>query len=270
VQNAIVSGKKTPIFLEAAIALRNYEAKVVRGQFNRTQPSTWSCWKNMRKIHGFTLVEVLVAVGIIAVLAGLLIPAVYSAQQRGRIAAANADMKSIEIAFNGLDSNYGKMVKYDGGTYYLGGKALNAPVDGSVTIGALKTSGEYADSAKSVYRAVIAELSDPSNAGISADVSVNLRRLRLLEPRGEYNPALNYDADSNKPHLWLDPWGNPYFIRINVDATDKIPDPTSSTATDRIARKIIVWSLGPDGLGSDTAADAANTDNICSWKANWR
>ena len=237
----------------------------------------------MRKIHRFTLVEVLVAVGIIAILAGLLIPAVYSAQQRGRIATANADMKSLEIAFNGLDGNYGKMLKYENGTYYLGGNALSAPVPTpgtgvtgcSVTIGALKASGEYDDSdaVMSIYRGVIAELSDPSNEGISADVSVNLRLLRLLEPRGEYNPSLIYGTTGfapNYPYLWLDPWGNPYFIRINVDATEKIPDPTSPTSTDRVARKIILWSLGPDGKGSDTATAAENTDNICSWKANWR
>ena len=228
--------------------------------------------KNMLKIYRFTLVEILVAVGIIAILAGLLIPAAYSAQQRGRIAKANADMKAIEIAFNGLDSKYGKMLKYDGGKYYLGGKELSAPVDGSVTIGSVKTNGEYddADAVISIYRASVAELSDPTNAGIAANISVNLQRLKLLEPRGEYNPAVNYDADANKPYLWLDPWGSPYFIRINVDATEKIPDPTSPTSTDRIARKIIVWSLGPDGKGSADAAAAENTDNICSWKTNWR
>ena len=233
----------------------------------------------MRKIHRFTLVEILVTVGIIAVLAGLIIPAVYSAQQRGRVAVASADMKSIEIAFNALENKYGKMLKYEGGKYYLGGKELNAPVDGSVTIGALKSSGEYGSdsvvdtdplSPVSIYRAVVAELSDPNNAGISADISVNTMRLRLLEPRGEYDPSKNYDDDRNKPQLWLDPWGNPYFIRINVDASEKIPDPTSADSAARVARKIIVWSLGPDGMGSDTATDAANTDNICSWKTNWR
>lgn len=228
--------------------------------------------KNMLKSYRFTLVEVLVAVGIIALLAGLLIPVVYSAQQRGRIAAANADMKSLEIAFRGLDREYGKMLEYKDGKYYLGGRELSAPVDGSVTIGALKSTGEYDDSAATmgIYRASVAELSDPTNAGISSSLSVNLRKLTLLEPRGEYNPALNYDADANKPHLWLDPWGNPYFIRINVDATEKIPDPTSTTSTDRIARRIIVWSLGPDGKGSSNAAAPENTDNVCGWKTNWR
>ena len=233
----------------------------------------------MRKIYSFTLVEILVAVGIIAVLAGLLIPAVYSAQQRGRIAMANSDMKSIEIAFHGLENKYGKMLKYDSGKYYLGGKELKDPVDGSVTIGEFKSSGEYGSdsvidddprSPVNIYRAAVAELSDPNNAGISAVVSVNTMHLRLLEPRGEYDPAKNYDDDKNKPQLWLDPWGNPYFIRINVDATEKIPDPTSADAAARVARKIIVWSLGPDGKGGDDATAAENTDNICSWKANWR
>ena len=58
--------------------------------------------------HNFTLVELLVTVGIIAILAGLVIPAVISSQNQGRITQAKSDMNAIKLALKSVETTYGK------------------------------------------------------------------------------------------------------------------------------------------------------------------
>ena len=215
--------------------------------------------------RNFTLIELLVVVGIIAVLAGLLTPAVIGAQQQGRITQAKSDMAAILMAIKGLDNTYGKMLVKDGSNYKLGNLNFTAS-DGSVTIGKL-SSKDYDSGEVANYCKVIAELSDPGNSGLT--LSLNKRKIKFLDPKPEYDPSKSCTDDGNKRNTWLDPWGNPYFIRINVDYSEQIPDP-SGTSSARVAGKAILWSLGPDGQGSNTAGDAENTDNVCSWTASWK
>ena len=60
--------------------------------------------------HNFTLVELLVTVGIIAILAGLVIPAVISSQNQGRITQAKSDMNAIKLALKSVETTYGKII----------------------------------------------------------------------------------------------------------------------------------------------------------------
>ena len=212
------------------------------------------------KKHGFTLVELLVVVGIIAILAGLLTPAVIGAQQQGRITQAKSDMATILMALKGLDGTYGKMVAKSGSNYKLGDKNWSTDsFDSNV-----KNAKLVGPSDKPAYYAFIAELSDPSNDNIKSHLSVNKRKIKFLDPKSEYNPAVNYDDGTNTPHLWLDPWGNPYVILVNVDYTDEIVDP--SNTSNRLAAKAVAYSYGPDGASSN--ADEQK-DNVCSWKDSW-
>ena len=202
------------------------------------------------KKRNFTLVELLVVIGILALLAGLIIPAVIGAKSKGRITQARADMTSLRTAFEGMYRDYGAMAKSSGTKYALGGHEFDVS-SGCITIAESSATANYCD--------VIAELSDPGNSGLT--VSLNKKKIKYLDPRPEYDPSKSPTNDANKENTWLDPWGNPYQIRINVDASEQIVDPSDTSK--KLSGRIIFWSFGPDGKGS-SAAD--NKDNVAGWK----
>ncbi len=58
------------------------------------------------KIGGFTLIELLVVIAIIAILAGLLLPAVMGAKNQARKAKAKTDAKQLEMALKAILTDY--------------------------------------------------------------------------------------------------------------------------------------------------------------------
>lgn len=214
-------------------------------------------------LRRFTLVEILVVTGIVAVLAGLILPAVIGGIQNGRITQAKSDISSILMALKGVEGTYGKMVKTDStGAYKFNGKSPKTDTNNNKVI--ILGQTDCVDA----YNAFIAELTVPGNTGLTAR-NINARKIKFLEPKPSFAPDKSYDDAANIPHLWRDPWGNPYVILINTAGEDNITVPAHSK---KIAAKAAAYSFGPNGQddGGGNANTCSNTahklhDDITSW-----
>lgn len=231
------------------------------------------------KRHDFSLVELLVVIGIIGLLAGLLLPAVSSGRQKGMITQAKADMNSIRMALKNVETNYGQMVKMDNGKADFNGKSVSKKsetVDSNtideIILGNIDLGGSDSVDA---YNAFIRELSVPQELDTD-EKNINKRNIKFLDPRPEY------DEDAVET-IWRDPWGTPYTILINVNYTDKVYIPIESTKVRSgataaniksnnwlLSGNAFLYSWGPNGeddrgLNQNNVGDNT-TDDICSWE----
>ena len=231
----------------------------------------------------FTLVELLVVAGIIALLAGLILPAVIGGAQQGRITQAKSDMNAIQMAFSQMDQTYHRILKKesDGKIKALDKelKLVTSSSDGTLGTTAFAIAGtkgnKHDGGASSVtldtneqnaYDALIAEL---TTTGGSSPYSQNLRKIKFLEPNKNFDPSKAYTDDANLPLMWRDPWGNRYTVMVNMDGTDRLIKPDAPSSGKYIMAKTAVYSRGPNG--EDNQGRNANEggekldDDIATW-----
>jgi prepilin-type N-terminal cleavage/methylation domain-containing protein len=181
------------------------------------------------KTTGFTLIELLVVIAIIAVLAGMLFPAMQGVRNAARKTSAKNDVVQIVTAVKNYYTEYGKY-----------------PVPAG-TSGDLAISGT-ANSNNSVIEVLTT----------GSSTTLNPRAIRFLEVAEAKDQ--NAPKSGLKSKKWYDPWGGTYFIFIDSSYDGKVTitglKPTSENV--EIETGVAAASYGNP--------DRTSGDPVMSWK----
>ena len=199
------------------------------------------------KRHDFTLVELLMAIGIIVILAAISIPTALSAIKKAETAKAQAEMTALVTALKNYESTYGFL------PFHFRKSSNTSPAtDGEVQ------PGDYSDFIK---------LLQGENLDIKGR-KMNPRKLALLEIQG------------NTKGEYEDPWGNDYTVVIDGDGDGKIIQELDdwkyyqlkvekdSDNKYALYQSSLIISKGPDGEMGDDKASLAR-DNVLSIPVIW-
>lgn len=194
--------------------------------------------RRMPARQSFTLIELLTVIAIIAILAGLLFPAIQSSLKKADIAQAKTDIKSVETAIRAYYTEYGKLPVRDShqgvsDRYYGdGGDPDGFQYEIMDTLRAVSVTGH-------------------ANSG---DV-LNPRKIVFFEAPGRKGALGNSGTIQGS---LLDPWGRVYRIKLNnnYDLGVEYYNNTNTVA--------VIVSYGPGGGQCDINSSAC--DDITNLK----
>ncbi len=213
--------------------------------------------------NAFTLIELLVVISIIAILIGLLFPALRGVQEQARRTQAKNDLAQIVTAINAYYTEYGKYP-----VDLPAGNTTDAYF-GSGTTPPGATSRGTNDWLFDVLRANTSSTKTSANTcpGTNLVTCLNPRQIVFISPPYVKVPAtpISGIGTTTGAGQWFDPWGTPYAIEVDGNYNNQIDNNpyTANAGPTPLQAGVIAWSLGSDHLqGSDLAA----CDDAISWQ----
>jgi type II secretory pathway pseudopilin PulG len=178
--------------------------------------------KSMRKIKikRFTIIELIVVIGIIAVLMALLMPVMTSVRTKAKETKAKAEMHSIITAIKSYEMTYGIL-------------PMPAGVDDAGSDGLINANPEYAD--------LLTFLTNVGAPNKTAAVTGNARGIRFLDVPDKYTT-----------NGFLDPWSQDYSIYLDTDYDGQILGPGATVGTTETLYGTVFICTLSGGDGADT------------------
>ncbi len=198
-----------------------------------------------RNRNGFTLLELLVVIAVIAVLAGMLFPAIQSVLERAKKVQAKNDLTQIVTAVNAFYTDYGR--------YPL---PASVTADSSATYGPGGSSAENGDLMK--------ELRGISN-------SLNTRQIVFISPPDAKDQTNPRSGSNTSTGGYYDPWGTEFAIAMDADYDNQItPNPygnNNGAGASPLRQGAIAWCVGRDKkLGNNGDGKFTGSDDVISWQ----
>ena len=239
-----------------------------------------------RQRRGFTLVELLVVISIIAVLAGLLLPVLARMKSKAKITIAKSDMAGLATAIKAYEAEYNRFPMSKNTETLAANVNSGVGLNGDVTIGLPPAPALSGDNSEVIK--ILLDVDDsPNPTAVNPKHARNPRNLVTFNGK----PAGNITLPGVGPdYVFRDPWANPYIITMDSNDDNKCADlwyGTQSVSQGaagaglngligsgaippvyQLNGSVMIWSFGPDKDANPMkqANQDVNKDNVLSWQ----
>jgi len=209
-----------------------------------------------RRSLAFTLVELLTVIAIIAILMGLLFPAIGIVKDQARKAEAKTACAGIVAAVKAYNTEYGKY-----------------PVADAASTADLKVGGSESALNSDLFYILRARAQGKNQTPAH---TYNPRRISFFEAKSATAPSSNPSAFkggiADTTGVFFDPWGGAYGVVIDADYNNEVDVKLQySDFSNPVQTGCAAYSMGKDGkLG--TAGDkkykssGSPSDDVISWQ----